>query len=74
MGLSRSGSDDNGVKTCSRALRLPRCETRGEFDRVGVMRVRFLTGLAIMWLAILLCFDVVFVTLSLWTFESVMTD
>ena len=29
---------------------------------------------AIMWLAILLCFDVVFVTLSLWTFEPLMTE
>ncbi|MES1256027.1 MAG: heme exporter protein CcmB [Acidobacteriota bacterium] len=29
---------------------------------------------AIMWLGILLCFDVVFVTLSLWTFEPLMTE
>jgi len=29
---------------------------------------------AIMWLAILVCFDVVFVTLSLWTFEPLMTE
>ena len=29
---------------------------------------------AIMWVAILLCFDVVFVTLSLWTFEPLMTE
>jgi len=29
---------------------------------------------ALMWLAILLCFDVVFVTLSLWTFEPLMTE
>jgi heme exporter protein B len=28
----------------------------------------------IMWLAILVCFDVVFVTLSLWTFEPLMTE
>jgi heme exporter protein CcmB len=28
----------------------------------------------IMWLAILLCFDVVFVTLSLWTFDPLMTE
>ena len=28
----------------------------------------------IMWVAILLCFDVVFVTLSLWTFEPLMTE
>ena len=26
------------------------------------------------WLALLVCFDVVFVTLALWTFEAVMTD
>jgi ABC-type transport system involved in cytochrome c biogenesis permease component len=26
------------------------------------------------WLALLVCFDVVFVTLALWTFEPVMTD
>jgi heme exporter protein CcmB len=31
-------------------------------------------SMAIMWLAILLCFDVVFVTLSLWTFEPLMTE
>jgi heme exporter protein CcmB len=30
--------------------------------------------IAIMWLAILVAFDVVFVTLALWTFELVMTD
>jgi ABC-type transport system involved in cytochrome c biogenesis permease component len=35
-----------------------------EFD---VAVVRF-------WLALLLTFDVVFVTLALWTFEPVMTD
>jgi heme exporter protein CcmB len=29
---------------------------------------------AIMWMGILLCFDVVFVTLSLWTFEPLMTE
>jgi heme exporter protein CcmB len=29
---------------------------------------------AVMWLAILACFDVVFVTLSLWTFEPLMTE
>jgi heme exporter protein B len=28
----------------------------------------------VMWLAILICFDVVFVTLSLWTFEPLMTE
>jgi ABC-type transport system involved in cytochrome c biogenesis permease component len=26
------------------------------------------------WLSLLVCFDVVFVTLALWTFEPVMTD
>jgi ABC-type transport system involved in cytochrome c biogenesis permease component len=31
-------------------------------------------AMAIMWLAILFCFDVVFVTLSLWTFEPLMTE
>ena len=30
--------------------------------------------MAIMWIAILLCFDVVFVTLALWTFEPLMTE
>jgi len=30
--------------------------------------------MARMWLAMLLFFDVVFVTISLWTFEPVMTD
>jgi heme exporter protein CcmB len=35
-----------------------------EFD-VGVLQV---------WLALLVCFDVVFVTLALWTFEPLMTD
>ncbi|HKE84066.1 MAG TPA: heme exporter protein CcmB [Vicinamibacterales bacterium] len=31
-------------------------------------------GVVRFWLALLITFDVVFVTLSLWTFESVMTD
>lgn len=35
-----------------------------EFD-AGVLRV---------WLALLVCFDVVFLTLALWTFEPLMTD
>jgi heme exporter protein B len=30
--------------------------------------------MATMWIALLLCFDVVFVTLSLWTFEPLMTE
>ena len=29
---------------------------------------------AVMWIGILTAFDVVFVTLSLWTFEPLMTD
>jgi len=29
---------------------------------------------ALMWIALLLCFDVVFVTLALWTFEPLMTE
>jgi ABC-type transport system involved in cytochrome c biogenesis permease component len=29
---------------------------------------------ALMWIAILISFDVVFVTLSLWTFEPLMTE
>ena len=29
---------------------------------------------ATMWIALLVCFDVVFVTLALWTFEPLMTD
>ena len=31
-------------------------------------------GIARFWLALLVSFDVVFVTLALWTFEPVMTD
>jgi ABC-type transport system involved in cytochrome c biogenesis permease component len=31
-------------------------------------------GIVRFWLALLLCFDVVFVTLALWTFEPLMTD
>jgi heme exporter protein CcmB len=31
-------------------------------------------GIIRFWLALLLCFDVVFVTLALWTFEPLMTD
>ena len=29
---------------------------------------------ALMWIALLICFDVVFVTLALWTFEPLMTE
>ena len=32
------------------------------------------TGFLQVWLALLVCFDVVFVTLALWTFEPLMTD
>jgi heme exporter protein B len=31
-------------------------------------------SMATMWIALLLCFDVVFVTLALWTFEPLMTE
>ncbi|MBI4486095.1 MAG: heme exporter protein CcmB [Acidobacteria bacterium] len=31
-------------------------------------------AIALMWIALLLCFDVVFVTLALWTFEPLMTE
>jgi ABC-type transport system involved in cytochrome c biogenesis permease component len=31
-------------------------------------------GIIRFWVALLVCFDVVFVTLALWTFEPVMTD
>jgi heme exporter protein CcmB len=31
-------------------------------------------GIIAFWLALLVCFDVVFVTLALWTFEPLMTD
>jgi hypothetical protein len=30
--------------------------------------------LARMWLSMLVCFDVVFITLALWTFEPAMTE
>ena len=32
------------------------------------------TASAVMWIALLASFDVVFVTLALWTFEPVMTE
>jgi heme exporter protein CcmB len=32
------------------------------------------TASAVMWIALLACFDVVFVTLALWTFEPLMTE
>ena len=31
-------------------------------------------SMATMWIALLVCFDIVFVTLALWTFEPLMTD
>jgi len=31
-------------------------------------------SMAIMWIALLACFDVVFITLALWTFEPLMTE
>jgi len=31
-------------------------------------------AIAGMWIGLLLCFDVVFVTLALWTFEPLMTE
>jgi len=31
-------------------------------------------SMAMMWIALLVCFDVVFVTLALWTFEPLMTE
>lgn len=31
-------------------------------------------AVAIMWIALLLCFDAVFITLALWTFEPLMTE
>jgi ABC-type transport system involved in cytochrome c biogenesis permease component len=31
-------------------------------------------SMAMMWIALLACFDVVFVTLALWTFEPLMTE
>ena len=39
-----------------------------------LLQPEFDGGLVRFWLALLVCFDVVFVTLALWTFEPVMTD
>jgi ABC-type transport system involved in cytochrome c biogenesis permease component len=39
-----------------------------------ILQPEFDAGIARFWLALLICFDVVFVTLALWTFEPVMTD
>jgi heme exporter protein CcmB len=40
----------------------------------ALLQPEFEIGIARFWLALLVTFDVVFVTLALWTFESVMTD
>jgi heme exporter protein CcmB len=40
----------------------------------ALLQPEFDAGIARFWLALLVCFDVVFVTLALWTFEPVMTD
>jgi heme exporter protein B len=39
-----------------------------------LMQPEFDAGIVRFWLALLVTFDVVFVTLALWTFEAVMTD
>jgi heme exporter protein B len=40
----------------------------------ALLQPEFESGIVRFWFALLIAFDVVFVTLSLWTFESVMTD
>ena len=40
----------------------------------ALMAPEFDTAVVQFWLALLVCFDVVFVTLALWTFEPLMTD
>jgi heme exporter protein B len=40
----------------------------------ALLQPEFDIGITRFWLALLVCFDVVFVTLALWTFEPVMTD
>jgi heme exporter protein B len=40
----------------------------------ALLQPEFDVGIARFWLALLVTFDVVFVTLALWTFEPVMTD
>jgi ABC-type transport system involved in cytochrome c biogenesis permease component len=40
----------------------------------ALLQPEFDGGIVRFWLALLVCFDVVFVTLALWTFEPVMTD
>jgi ABC-type transport system involved in cytochrome c biogenesis permease component len=41
---------------------------------VALLEPELDAAIARFWLALLLCFDVVFVTLALWTFEPLMTD
>ena len=41
---------------------------------IGESAATFESGIVRFWFALLIAFDAVFVTLSLWTFESVMTD
>ena len=40
----------------------------------ALLQPEFESGIVRFWFALLIAFDAVFVTLSLWTFESVMTD
>ena len=40
----------------------------------ALLQPEFDAGIVRFWLALLVCFDVVFVTLALWTFEPLMTD
>ena len=40
----------------------------------ALMQPEFDAGILRFWLALLITFDIVFVTLALWTFEAVMTD
>jgi heme exporter protein CcmB len=40
----------------------------------ALLQPEFDAGIIRFWLALLVCFDVVFVTLALWTFEPLMTD
>ncbi|MBI4886826.1 MAG: heme exporter protein CcmB [Acidobacteria bacterium] len=40
----------------------------------ALLQPEFDPGIIHFWLALLVCFDVVFVTLALWTFEPLMTD
>ena len=43
-------------------------------DAVALTRIAAELAVVRFWVALLLCFDVVFVTLALWTFEPLMTD